>query len=643
MNSSVVVGEWWYFIRPTAFVSSAPAAEFWRVRLIPYWYANNNITQYERLADLPGLYVNAGTSLQSDIQLLVYDEPSKKIISIFETVQVYDIDTNTWSAQTPPGWRRHIGCVGGWKPSNTDPSLREIWFKGIVRDASDGAGKWSNLVLSGAVKRLKYTETQLDRAYPDSPSAGGNLRPAGANVLAGKHRRHITPRIWKDTTGTTIAPQGAAGGYVWIFGGDFSGVPFTSFPTTYPNHSRWIDDSARTDHWRVGTKEDPVTGRLIVEMASNGWYQYGNASATVKPPSGDAVGIVCDKRGDFWFGPGYNRFSDSLTQPDQPMAVMRFRLPLKHTDGIRKGDGWTLPPQNYLIANNSTYDAVTNPGGRQNADDLFIGNDPGSALFGSSHVYTTYDPKTDAIVFMSCGDRFNGAFYSFPCVPTAGRQVWTRQTVSLSSAERSRLYAFLNSQTRPGATPFAESGPGTIVPSPFKVGAQHVINDHLYVLCVTNSGGGYNHNAVVWITKWNLRNLSEPPEYIALPSFFCRGIDQVLGPADTVSDSLCQSPPEFRDLLLMGHILAFGPPSDNVVDTDPLFYWYDTYRRKWTIGPSFAQIKAEIPAIPDQPGRFGGFPTQRFAGAKGRAWAVPETGEIWFACSDWGIIRYRII
>jgi len=639
MNCGICVGEWFYFIRPatTAEASTYPnprMREFWKVRLVPPY------DQFKKLAFFPRFDINPLSNVAAGNYndyswgpLLVHDEPSNSILAIFDRLYVYDIDANVWSDRTTSNWQRCLYAVGGMKRST-----REVFFRpGINVDlpsTSPLKSSWSKIALTGGVKpRARWVPTALEMAFPGYPT--------GYTPFGGKHRRFIYSNVHRKVDGSAVvgSPEsGTTGGYVWVFGGDYQGVPYTNSQVpNYPTTSTWALDSGRQDQWRTPVQE--INGKARIEMACNhvAFYPYPGgpdpATTQLGPAHPDGVGVVFDKRGDVWVGPGYYRWPIHTTPKSagwiQPMAMYRFRLPGKHTDGVRKGNGWTLPPQNYLVTNGNPWNASTNPDGKVNADDIVVGNAPGNGLFGSSGVWTAYDAKDDAVVFASRGDHYGFQIFRFPCTPNNGRQVWARTQVTRKGGP-SALHAFLNQYVRDGAKLFSDAAPA----SSMFAGHQVVINDDLYVVMLPGAGP-YNGRNVPFLMRVNLRNHLDQ-EYISLPTgtHWCRGYDAPLG--SNVTDSGVMSVNDFRDVQGMGHLIVFGPPADNYLPTDPWCYWFDTNRRRWTIGQTYSQMRAANPSLPATP--YAVVPEHS---SKGRMCCVPETGELWYPCMN-GIVKYRI-
>jgi len=640
MNSGICIGEWLYFIRPaTAAEASAypnpRMREFWKVRLVPPY------DQYKKLAFFPRYVINPVPNVaQGNVNeyawgpLLVHDEPSNSILAIFDRLYVYDMDADIWSDRTPSNWQRCLYAVGGMKRAT-----REAFFRpGINVDLPSSSplkGSWSKIALTGGIKpRARWVPTVMDMSYPGYPS--------GSTPFGGKHRRFIYSNIHRRIDGSTVlgSPEsGTQGGYVWVFGGDYEGVPYTN--SQVPNYPKvadtWATDSGRQDQWRTPVQE--VNGKARVEMACNqvAFYPYPGgpdpATTQLGPAHPDGVGVVFDKRGDIWVGPGYYRWQVKTTPLSsgwvQPMAMYRFRLPGKHTDGVRKGNGWALPPQNFLVANGNAWNESTNPDGKVNPDDLVIGNAPGNALFGGSNVWTAYDPKDDVVVFASRGDQHNFQLFRFPCLPQNNRQVWMRSQVARTGG-RQALHAFLNQYVRDGATQYTDAAPAA---SMF-AGHQVVINDNLYTVMLTGAGP-YKGRNIAFLLRINLRN-SQDQEYIGLPAgvHWCRGFDAPLG--SNVTDSGVASSNEFRDVQGMGHLIVFGPPADNYLPSDPWCFWFDTNRRRWTIGQSYAQMRSANSSLPAAP-----YATVAGHASKGRMCCVSETGELWYPGEN-GIVKYRI-
>ncbi len=611
MNTGVCVGEWFYFIRPASLGERATypnqtMREFWRVRLVPPY------NQYEKLAYFPRFDINPVPNVAAGRvntaawgPLLSYDSASRSIFAVYDRLWLYDIDSDAWADRTPKTWQRILYAVGG-----TIPRTREIVYRpGINVDIAKGSsdvGSWSRLALSGGGKpRGRLVPLSMNMTYP-----GGST--SSTPWSGGKHFRFIYSPRHKTVGGQTINA-----GYVWQFGGDYTGVPSSqraNYPTISGSQS-WSDQSSRQDCYRAPVAE--IGGKVTVEMSSNyvAFYPYPgslNPATTQRGPKGpDGVGVVFDKRGDAWVGPGYYRFGLNTNPPSvgDEEGMFRYRLPEKHTDGVRKGNGWFKPKQNFLR------------GSSAQQGDIGIGDaGTGVGLFGVSNCWTTYDPKDDCVVLCSVRNTDKFSVLRFPCTPNgSGSHMWTRVTQSRASAT---LISFLNGLTRNGA-----SYGGSSQPSNHFVGAQTVVGDDAFVVCTVGGGGGYGDRKVAYLMRVNLRNLADH-EYIRLPTHWVRGFD-----APPVAPALGEVPgsiPEFRDIQALGHLIVLSPPSLDYVVSEPWLYWYDTNTRAWTAGQTWQQMRSANASLPAKPNT-----------TKGAMCCVPETGEVWYMANK-GVVKYRV-
>ncbi|MCC7549090.1 MAG: hypothetical protein IT532_15115 [Burkholderiales bacterium] len=618
MNSGVCVGEWLYFIRPATNAEKAGypdprSREFWKVRLRPPY------DQYKKLASFPIFDIIPVQNMASGKNdnpswgpLLVHDEDSNSILCIYERLWVYDIDADTWTNQTPSGYQRVLSAVGGMVKSK-----REIVFrpgsnvdKSGAIDGHSAAHYWSKLALSAGQKpRARWVPRVMDRAYPGS---------GAPNPWGGKHTRFIYSDIVRRVDGTV-----ENGGYVWQFGGDYKGVPYTSSESV-PNYPKmpggWAMDSGRQDQYRAPVEE--VQGKVVIEMSCNhvAFYPYkgGTPSASIQfgPGHPDGIGVVFDKRGDAWVGPGYYRFqlkTEPASAGSIENAMYRFRLPNRTSasedgvGGIRKGNAWTKPAQTAF------------PGVK--------------TQFTGSSMWSAYDHKKDAVVFATVagGDPWKYYVFEFPCIPAGGVHAWKRTLVQKS---QSAWTAFANSITRNGAQVSATGGVWS--------GAQAVIGDYLYALTIqggvppansTLSQDQWHRDAnVTWLTKVNLHNYADI-EYIPLPTHLCRGFDAPIitqqppdaGPAQTMN--------EIREIQALGHLIVLSPPAVHYQTNEPWLYWYNTNTGSWTAGQTWDQMKKGTPSLPSFPGI-----------SRGKMCCVPETGEVWYM-TGWnqaGVVKYRI-
>lgn len=663
-NSGVAAGVWFYFVRPDPWsvhstYSDPKSLTFWRVNIMDL-VRGTVPPQYEQLANHPEYHVypygevppysdvstdyndpsNANLTAATYFEywksrgpLFVYDEDSNSIISVGSKVWVYDIDENQWVDKTPSGYKRGRGVLGGIKRNATNTSVREIFYRisawydynrgeqvtNILGEVGSRQRNFHKLVLTGDKPRARFVPRTIRNNYrPGTPFSTGD------NPWRGKHLRLLYSRKWNNANGTA-----GSGGYVFQFGGDYShAIPFDNM-AGYPPGIRYSYDSARQDCWRAKVEE--VNGEVEMDMSSNfcAFYPYPGgpdpATTTLGPPGPDGVCVIVDKRGDFWVGPGYHRFrqeDDTVPSSTGPnwnagFPVFRWRMPAEHTDGVRMGNGWYQPSQNYLLPSTMT---------KINADDIYVGSGIGS-LFGVSNTWAAYDEKADEMVIMSRGSNASQGFYRFPLVPTAGRHTWTVTSVSRNTTA---WYAFLNSQIPADQTPYSASSP----PQELWGGGHVVIQDHLYVLYVVR--GGAFAKRVEYIAKYNLRDITATPEYIGLPVPFLRGWD--IPKDDGTYDSTTGSISEFRDIQRLGHLIVMSPAYESQKDSDAWLCWYNTNTGQWTIGQSYVEMAAKNPQLP----AFSAFTLQ-----KGAFCTVEETGEAWVNLSGSstynGIIKYRIL
>ena len=625
MNSGVCVGEWFFFIRPAtvseqASYSDPRMREFWKVRLrAPY-------DQYERLADFPIFDIQpvqnmapGRTNNPAWGPLLVHDEDSNSIICVYERLWVYDIDADTWTNQTPSKYQRVLSAVGGMIKSK-----REIIFRpgtnvdtehSTLVNGHPARHSWSKIKITGGQKRrARWVPRVMNMTYPGSTAA---------NPWGGKHTRYVYSDICRRVDGTV-----ERGGYVWQFGGDYKGVPYTSAESVpgYPlRPGGWATDSGRQDQYRAPVAE--VGGKVQIEMSCNhvAFYPYPGgpdpASTQKGPGHPDGVGVVFDKRGDAWIGPGYYRFQLETQPPSAgslQLLMYRFRLPNKHTNGVRMGNGWAVPPQTKLRSAGETLEA----------GDFGVGD---KTFFGGSNIWTAYDQKDDCVVMLvHASEAWKSYLYRFPCMPTNGKHSWTRQLLTRSTGEWS---TFANTITRNGAT--ADTRPG-----PKMTGAPAIVGDYLYAVQIFGAAAGdgadpftaHKNSNVAYLLKQNLRTPSDY-EYLPLPTHFSRGYDAPVITQTPPGATAPNSVNEIRDIQAMGHLVVLSPPAVHYQTNEPWLYWYNTNTRTWTAGQTWDQMRAGDASLPAFPGIM-----------RGKMCCVPETGEVWYMTGDsqMGVVKYRI-
>ncbi len=701
-NSGVCAGNWFYVVKmvPASVHLGYPdptSIRFFRVNVSDI---KNGIipAQYEELQPIPSYFLISANrphqgfhpdwqnvTMPSNGPLLSYDEDSNSIICLSHKLLAFDIDAKVWTDKAPAGYEGVRAVLGGWRRSQVDPSVREILYYGRVKvQFGDGAAsgaeiitrtnvdphtgqsrtesgqrhKWiGKLTLTGAKPRARQVPRTLSNNRGPSAST--------ANPFAGKHVRFVYSRRWNlanPTNGLTGTPtpgnpvaNGVAGpGKVFMFGGDFPGSPTndaTGYPPRTAGSQGWSLNSSRQDAYMASVQE--VDGAVLVEMSNNfcAFYPYPEGpdplTTPLGPPAPDGVGVIVDKRGDFWVGPGYSRFDSLSTNPPSSgpswkglFPMFRWRLPAE-VNGTRHGNGWYQPPQNLLLPSDMA---------RINPDDFLVSGSGAGGMSGVSNNWTAYDEKEDCVVVVARNNpQFMYKFMLNPALPvlasgaTADPAVtyrfrWKRFALTRTN---SLWYAFLNTQIKEGATPYSSGSP----PATYFHGAHVIVRDHVYVTCSV-SGGNDKRRRVGYITKWSLRDPAAEPEYIALPTHWVRGWDADTARGDANADA--GSVTEFRDIQRLGHLIVLSPAYIEHLEQDPWLCWYNTNTGQWTLGQTYAQMRALDPTIapiPD-PNEMGvqDLKIQEYLN-KGALCCVEETGEAWvqFALHmGGGMIKYRI-
>ncbi len=229
-------------------------------------------------------------------------------------------------------------------------------------------------------------------------------------------------------------------GYLYHASGDFQGWPFGAGVSGFPPNP--ADDpygyDGRQDLWRAEISAAAISSGVIEwELAQNAYHNYpwngttgyfgpGNPGGGSLPERGpyspDALGWVVDKRGDFWMGPctvGYTTTykGESAGQYPGYPAMFKWKLPGLHTNGIRYGNGWSLPNQDRLEIDVPVSGSIDAKGyGRPND--------------------SAYDPVTDAIYVVATtvdntAKKFNLQLLKFSCVPSNGKHSWTKLSTSI--------------------------------------------------------------------------------------------------------------------------------------------------------------------------------------------------------------------
>ena len=341
-----------------------------------------------------------------------------------------------------------------------------------------------------------------------------------------------------------------------------------SAPTTRPT-PYWSSDG-RQEMWFADVGTTALnSGTVRFKLAQNYYHNYpwdgtggyfgpgrpgGGAGPQRGPFMPDGLGLVVDKRGEFWMGPcavGYTSVTgDAAGESFQYWAPMyKWNMPGLHSNGVRRGNGWTRPNQNRLKSPGS---------GGQPGTDFDVGVFTDSEFLGVGRPNTSaYDPTSDAIYVVGVGGSsttLNVALYKFPCVPQAGQHTWTREALSPKA---------LSDLGLPNATSGPQAygdraGSGCIANTV-------VCNGKLYFTFVTSYGvpsGSGNATStlrkIAWIISVDLS--TKAVDWVPFPSVMNWWLRPFDGPqaADAHNVTSPGTPAQYRSLKAVGNETGHG-------------------------------------------------------------------------------------
>jgi hypothetical protein len=438
-------------------------------------------------------------------------------------------------------------------------------------------------------------------------------------------------------------------GRVYHLGGDhkpFPGSATEAAKAGYPPSAkgRWSLASGAVpwqDMWMANLTPDSQN-RILWELSCNLWSEYGGETGAQKGPmTPDGVGWVFDKRGYGWAAPPYFRDQYRLVDAgvDGTYAGAfrwgrtvngRWALPARHTNGVRKGNAWHIPPGNARTFTNAT------------------------GFTGRENGWMTYDPIKDRLLMtLAQKVRVGGVptleirLFEFNCLPNAsGDHNWTSRSARLAAMpELLKHFPTITGFDSPVA------------------GSSCLIDRKLYValpLTLYHPNGLVKYNATGGISKPELTigravlavvdiDTAKFERLIPLPyklgGFWGRQYDRVTDPRFYgVSLSLY----EHRDLAAIGRKVVIGPAATVVarredlnlpvvqqLPGDPWVMMYDVDADSWKLGQPIELSQLQLPAG-----------AQYIPTGWGCGFGVPELGEFWVMLSNTRValphIRYKI-
>ena len=394
------------------------------------------------------------------------------------------------------------------------------------------------------------------------------------------------PGLWNNCKHVRFAEYN---GFLYQHSGDYSAGFPSQQRADYPPSAYW-GDNQRQDMWRASLTPN-ASGRIEWELSQNFYHNYpwngSSGRLSPEPQRGpfmpDAFGWVVDKRGDFWSGPwgsGYTGVTgDAAGLAPNYAAMFKWNMPGVHTNGIRLGDGWTLPTQDRL------------------------GIDvPNAARATGRTGESAYDPVTDAIYVV--GHDYNDTqkrvtiqLRKFSCVPTNGKHTWTAipLTVPISVLGAPSTYTYANVTWEHSNVAIA----GRILFYPF-------LCEYGVAAGQGNAGANREKLRLARIVTVNLDTFEISS--IGMPStmpWWTRtwdGPETGLGYDPGVTG-------EKRAMRGVGTRLVLGPDQWHKMGVDPWIVSYDPATNTWTA--------FDPPTNPDWPNTLGSLA------------AVPSRGEAW--------------
>lgn len=372
-------------------------------------------------------------------------------------------------------------------------------------------------------------------------------------------------------------------GYLYHASGDFQGWPFGAGKAGFPPNP--ADDpfgyDGRQDLWRAEISSAALSAGLIEwELAQNAYHNYpwngtsghfgpGNPGGGALPERGpyspDALGWVVDKRGEFWMGPctvGYTTTYKGEAAGQDPgyPAMFKWNLPGVHSNGVRYGNGWSLPAQDRLEIDVPVWGGADAKGyGRPND--------------------SAYDPLTDAIYVVApqssnSNKTFNFQLLKFSCVPNAGKHSWTKFdiTIPMASLNAPAVFSSANNDYNIGSCAIV----GRWFYFPFLVHYNGVSNPNF------SGGGGVGavlRRSTLVAIHLDTRQVMPIP-YPAQQNWWLRTWD---GPLSDSYPHPPLTPGQNRQLRALNNKLICGPDGTLKIGTDPWLSVYDPATAAWTL------------------------------------------------------------
>lgn len=422
-------------------------------------------------------------------------------------------------------------------------------------------------------------------------------------------------------------------GYLYMASGDWGGFPLNN-RSDFPPSAGW-PDSGRQDMWRAALSPNN-SGNIEWELANNAYHNYpwnGSSGHHVPEPQRgpympDAFGWVVDKRGDFWLGPyggGYTGITGDASGYQAPYAAMfKWNMPGVHSNGIRYGNGWTLPGQDRLYSEGSasgSYDIAPDFNGS------FVMN---WGRLGE----TAYDPVRDTVVTCALGAtmdagkwKLNIQLFRFSCLPNGqGKHAWTKVSRLVEPAAVGGL----------AASEFSGLNCGYTISNAAIIGRKFYFIAPFHYSVPAGSGNWGATNATLRTTRIISVDLdTDVVGWVPFPAennWWLRGFDGPNGrdsyglnliDATNGLGLISSDAGQYRKMVAVGTRLVCGPAKHTQIKSggfagDPWIMVYDTATSMWQLW--------DPPTSHDWPETLGNLV------------AVPSLGEAWLVGSiDWGV------
>jgi hypothetical protein len=430
-----------------------------------------------------------------------------------------------------------------------------------------------------------------------------------------KHHAIIDNQSGKDPSQYSDAER-----KIFLFSGDWDDGWPTTQRTDYPSNQHW-GATGRQEMWFADVSSGSLgAGKVRFKLAQNMYHNYPwNGSSGYLSPAPqrgpfmpDALGFVVDKRGDFWMGPcdvGYTGLTGDVAGESMSTwaPMYKWKMPGVHpTTGVRLGNGWTRPQQNRLKSMS---------GGTQGVD-WDVGQFSDSEQRGWGRPSTSaYDPTTDKIYVVGVAGGASSLqiwLYSFPCLPTNGQHLWTREQL----APKPMGELGVSNATGVAGT----YGSGAICNTVYCNGSIYFT----YMAALGVASGGNASGTLLrksWILKVNLT--TKAVDWVPYPSTMNWWLRPFDGP-QAAAGYAPLTPGQYRSLEAVGNKLVMGPEAWHKVAEDPWIAVYDTQAKNWTLFNPPASY-----ALTN-----GGhdYPNSIFSLV-----AMPSLGEVWLAGKSSGV------